>query len=212
MSVAAILNNANPRKVVFPNRSKYIGASRRLSVFTFIPKTLFSILRIPIAAAGAGLGVVAYTHHRVTQIIPKFILDFKLQDWIPSPPVIDEVSMNRIAARFNDYEPYDTYSYVADDEQEEKEEPELFGSLVIQSTLAIVSNESEAKPPLNLTMSELENLTRITKKMIQIRQMLSNIKSTDKSLALPAIVVIGSQSSGKSSLLESIVGREFLPK
>ena len=29
---------------------------------------------------------------------------------------------------------------------------------------------------------------------------------------LPQIVVIGSQSSGKSSVLESIVGREFLPR
>ena len=31
-------------------------------------------------------------------------------------------------------------------------------------------------------------------------------------LDLPQIVVIGSQSSGKSSVLESIVGREFLPR
>lgn len=32
------------------------------------------------------------------------------------------------------------------------------------------------------------------------------------SLDLPQIVVIGSQSSGKSSLIESIVGKEFLPR
>jgi len=31
-------------------------------------------------------------------------------------------------------------------------------------------------------------------------------------LKLPSIVVIGSQSSGKSSVLEAIVGHEFLPK
>lgn len=29
---------------------------------------------------------------------------------------------------------------------------------------------------------------------------------------LPQIVVVGSQSSGKSSVLESIVGRDFLPR
>lgn len=31
-------------------------------------------------------------------------------------------------------------------------------------------------------------------------------------LDLPQIVVVGSQSSGKSSVLESIVGRDFLPR
>jgi GTP-binding protein EngB required for normal cell division len=31
-------------------------------------------------------------------------------------------------------------------------------------------------------------------------------------LTLPSIVVVGSQSSGKSSVLEAIVGKEFLPK
>src|ERR1700761_8043780 len=32
------------------------------------------------------------------------------------------------------------------------------------------------------------------------------------SLDLPQIVVVGSQSSGKSSVLENIVGRDFLPR
>lgn len=31
-------------------------------------------------------------------------------------------------------------------------------------------------------------------------------------IELPQIVVIGSQSSGKSSVLESIVGKDFLPR
>jgi hypothetical protein len=31
-------------------------------------------------------------------------------------------------------------------------------------------------------------------------------------LDLPQIVVVGSQSSGKSSVLEAIVGRDFLPR
>lgn len=33
-----------------------------------------------------------------------------------------------------------------------------------------------------------------------------------KIIALPRIVVIGSQSSGKSTILESIVGYDFLPR
>ncbi|KAF9007642.1 P-loop containing nucleoside triphosphate hydrolase protein [Cyathus striatus] len=45
----------------------------------------------------------------------------------------------------------------------------------------------------------------------KIRTMLLSIDQSD-ALKLPSIVVIGSQSSGKSSVLEAIVGHEFLPK
>ncbi|KAL9025407.1 MAG: hypothetical protein Q9196_005766, partial [Gyalolechia fulgens] len=51
----------------------------------------------------------------------------------------------------------------------------------------------------------------LTKKMIEIRGMLQLIGQSD-ALILPSIVVIGSQSSGKSSVLEAVVGHEFLPK
>lgn len=57
-------------------------------------------------------------------------------------------------------------------------------------------------------------LTQFTKRIIHIRNLLKAIKINDKDfdIQLPSIVVIGSQSSGKSSVLESIVGQEFLPK
>lgn len=48
--------------------------------------------------------------------------------------------------------------------------------------------------------------------LIKIRNGLRDIKIDDQSLPIPTVVVIGSQSSGKSSLLENIVGHEFLPK
>lgn len=51
----------------------------------------------------------------------------------------------------------------------------------------------------------------LTRKMIEIRSMLNQVGQSG-SLSLPSIVVIGSQSSGKSSVLEAIVGHEFLPK
>ncbi|KAL5329288.1 hypothetical protein ACEPPN_002799 [Leptodophora sp. 'Broadleaf-Isolate-01'] len=51
----------------------------------------------------------------------------------------------------------------------------------------------------------------LTKKMIEIRSILQTVGQSD-TLNLPSIVVIGSQSSGKSSVLEAIVGHEFLPK
>ncbi|KKA27382.1 hypothetical protein TD95_000469 [Thielaviopsis punctulata] len=51
----------------------------------------------------------------------------------------------------------------------------------------------------------------LTKKMIEIRNILKKVGQSS-TLTLPSIVVIGSQSSGKSSVLEAIVGHEFLPK
>ncbi len=51
----------------------------------------------------------------------------------------------------------------------------------------------------------------LTKKMIEIRNILQQVDQSS-SLNLPSIVVIGSQSSGKSSVLEAIVGHAFLPK
>lgn len=56
-----------------------------------------------------------------------------------------------------------------------------------------------------------KELMLLTKKLIEIRSILLSIGQSE-SLTLPSIVVIGSQSSGKSSVLEAIVGHEFLPK
>ncbi|CAG7852068.1 Protein msp1, mitochondrial Flags: Precursor [Serendipita indica DSM 11827] len=69
--------------------------------------------------------------------------------------------------------------------------------------------EEEKKPTVdNLPPTDLLSLT---KKLISIRTILQSIDQSD-TLKLPSIVVIGSQSSGKSSVLEAIVGKEFLPK
>lgn len=54
-------------------------------------------------------------------------------------------------------------------------------------------------------------MLNLTKQMIEIRNIVSQVDDSNH-LKLPSIVVIGSQSSGKSSVLESIVGHEFLPK
>lgn len=56
-----------------------------------------------------------------------------------------------------------------------------------------------------------DQMMMLTKKMIEIRSMLQVVGQSN-TLILPSIVVIGSQSSGKSSVLEAIVGHEFLPK
>jgi dynamin-like GTPase MGM1, mitochondrial len=75
-------------------------------------------------------------------------------------------------------------------------------ALALASTLpAIVSSDGD---PSN-------DLMHLTAKLIEIRTLLQSIDHGEN-LVLPSIVVVGSQSSGKSSVLEAIVGHEFLPK
>jgi len=64
----------------------------------------------------------------------------------------------------------------------------------------------------DLTIDSRKNgLMHLTRQLIDVRRVLLSVDQGD-SLKLPSIVVIGSQSSGKSSVLETIVGHEFLPK
>ncbi|KAL6851810.1 P-loop containing nucleoside triphosphate hydrolase protein [Trichoderma novae-zelandiae] len=71
------------------------------------------------------------------------------------------------------------------------------------------SEEDDARD--SLQSSRDDQMMVLTKKMIEIRSILQKVGQSS-SLTLPSIVVIGSQSSGKSSVLEAIVGHEFLPK
>lgn len=56
-----------------------------------------------------------------------------------------------------------------------------------------------------------DQMMLLTRKMIEIRSLLQTVGQSE-TMTLPSIVVVGSQSSGKSSVLEAIVGHEFLPK
>ena len=75
---------------------------------------------------------------------------------------------------------------------------------------ATMSSPSDSRTDASLD-AQRNGLMHLTRKLIEIRSMLLSIDQSD-ALKLPSIVVIGSQSSGKSSVLEAIVGHEFLPK
>jgi replication fork clamp-binding protein CrfC len=70
---------------------------------------------------------------------------------------------------------------------------------------------SEEDPRSGVEVARDDQMMVLTKKMIEIRSILQTVGQLN-ALNLPSIVVIGSQSSGKSSVLEAIVGHEFLPK
>ncbi|KAG1245657.1 hypothetical protein G6F68_014965 [Rhizopus microsporus] len=86
------------------------------------------------------------------------------------------------------------FTFSKEDEEEEEEE-----------------TEGRKRRKKNGISSQDEQLMLLTKKLIEIRSILMSIDHNE-TLKLPSIVVIGSQSSGKSSVLEAIVGHEFLPK
>lgn len=71
------------------------------------------------------------------------------------------------------------------------------------------SSEDDSRDPREVARDD--QMMLLTKKMIEIRNMLQKVGQSS-ALTLPSIVVIGSQSSGKSSVLEALVGHEFLPK
>ncbi|KAI0108696.1 mitochondrial dynamin GTPase [Nemania sp. FL0031] len=72
-------------------------------------------------------------------------------------------------------------------------------------------DQSDDDPRSADEIAKDDQMMVLTKKMIEIRNILARIGQSN-TLTLPSIVVIGSQSSGKSSVLEAIVGHEFLPK
>ncbi|KAI9687767.1 MAG: dynamin-like GTPase mgm1 [Bathelium mastoideum] len=79
------------------------------------------------------------------------------------------------------------------------------------ATTAAFGYGSEDDPRSDEHSAKDDQMMMLTKKMIEIRGLLQTVGQSD-ALTLPSIVVIGSQSSGKSSVLEAIVGHEFLPK
>ncbi|CUM63023.1 uncharacterized protein PRCAT00000585001 [Priceomyces carsonii] len=92
--------------------------------------------------------------------------------------------------------------FASEDEKEHDEKEEDFDD--DEETLIA---DDEELPEDDETDDQMLTLTR---QMIEIKNLLSTIDRD--AIKLPSIVVVGSQSSGKSSVLESIVGQEFLPK
>uniref|UniRef100_A0AC34G083 Dynamin-type G domain-containing protein n=1 Tax=Panagrolaimus sp. ES5 TaxID=591445 RepID=A0AC34G083_9BILA len=46
----------------------------------------------------------------------------------------------------------------------------------------------------------------------KLQDVFATVGSRENEVQLPQIVVVGSQSAGKSSVIEGIVGRDFLPR
>ncbi|RUS33973.1 P-loop containing nucleoside triphosphate hydrolase protein [Jimgerdemannia flammicorona] len=96
--------------------------------------------------------------------------------------------------------------------------PDLNTAAAIAAATAVVISDGQSQETIlksdrsgTAIQQHDEQFMMLTKKLIEIRTILMSIDHNE-TLKLPSIVVIGSQSSGKSSVLEAIVGHEFLPK
>ncbi|KAE8447242.1 hypothetical protein EG329_010936 [Mollisiaceae sp. DMI_Dod_QoI] len=98
-------------------------------------------------------------------------------------------------------------------EGEEPPKQSRMGAAAVGGTAAAYGYDqsSEDDPRSGEEVARDDQMMVLTKKMIEIRSILQTVGQSH-ALTLPSIVVIGSQSSGKSSVLEAIVGHEFLPK
>ena len=85
------------------------------------------------------------------------------------------------------------------------------GYAAVLGLVGVAAMSEEKQKEEEQRKGQEHQLLQLTKKLIEIRSVLLSVDQSD-ALKLPSIVVIGSQSSGKSSVLEAIVGHEFLPK
>lgn len=190
-------NGLTARRIAFPVRD--------FSIFT-IPKLAAKFVRVPMtAAASAVVGGVTYINYKVNEA-SSYTTDKlnQVTGWMSE-------TYDGLKDRFEGFE-MPGFSMrggagaqnKTKDEKDE-EEPNGKGPEVPVVAAAVVA------AALNKDLDSEDKMMVLTKQMIEIRQILQRIDQSD-TLQLPSIVVIGSQSSGKSSVLEAIVGHEFLPK
>ncbi|KAH9481555.1 Protein msp1, mitochondrial [Psilocybe cubensis] len=202
--------------------------------YSSIPRFVARAFRVPIAGATIGAGSFGYANYKFEE------MRTKTNKWISSAQdTVSDVfetasdSINAVTARFADMKLPEIPSVEAPQflkdlftaKQQNEEDPNHDqepknsnnspndAAAIAALVAATMSSPSDSKDKQDgLAADARQNgLMHLTRKLIEIRSMLLSIDQSD-ALKLPSIVVIGSQSSGKSSVLEAIVGHEFLPK
>ncbi|KAJ3040934.1 dynamin-like GTPase mgm1 [Rhizophlyctis rosea] len=209
-------------------------ANQHRTVFS-VPKTALSFIRLPLAAAGTGAGVMAFMQYKFNEFQKEYVPDWakdaynKTADWVKSFDLsqvelpefnLPEVDFSKFKLPGGGGNPDPNLTAALPDDRRRRDE-----DLDVDTSSRRLFNEEEARkvpqPEVSQRSRDVpkgpglpppdEDLMLLTKKMIEIRNLLKTVNN-NHTMTLPSIVVIGSQSSGKSSVLESIVGHEFLPK
>ncbi|KAI0264439.1 P-loop containing nucleoside triphosphate hydrolase protein [Gloeopeniophorella convolvens] len=221
-----------------PRYASSVAPFRRMNArglsYASIPRFLARAFRVPIAGATVGAGGFTYANYKFEEFRKKS------EGWISSvkdtATDLFDVASGGIKAVSDRVQNVDLPTLEApqflkdlfsakeaghdgggqDHERQSgtgKGRPDGEDAAIAALVAATMSSPSDSTEDTNdLPVDPRQNgLMHLTKKLIGIRTMLLSIDQGD-ALKLPSIVVIGSQSSGKSSVLEAIVGHEFLPK
>ncbi|KAE8552022.1 hypothetical protein EYB25_005913 [Talaromyces marneffei] len=210
-----------------------VPAVRNISFVRILPRLALKLARIPAMFGGAMIAGVAYLQYQATQA-GNYAMDLFNQGWETAGGAASNLlqGVQDVASQTSR-----GWQRV----RNETELPEWMQKILRLDEQSQTGGEGENggnKPPNDhvaaaavgaaaggayayentddgdyQTRREADNdqMMVLTRKMIEIRNILTQVGQSN-TLTLPSIVVIGSQSSGKSSVLEAIVGHEFLPK
>ncbi|KAH3902287.1 related to Dynamin-like GTPase MGM1, mitochondrial [Saccharomycodes ludwigii] len=191
--------------------SNNVGSTRVIS--SFIPKIIAKTIKFPAYIGGGAAAISGYLVYKLEEA-----RDFASDKLATLKDFMDGVGS--MLKGNGDGENENNGGGNGDNDSESS----LAGATLIATLTDTEKGQEEAKAGSNQEGDEEEeeeeetvdttqdDMVNLTKQMIEIRSILNKIDSSSSNLTLPSIVVIGSQSSGKSSVLESIVGKEFLPK
>ncbi|KAI0648960.1 P-loop containing nucleoside triphosphate hydrolase protein [Trametes meyenii] len=200
--------------------------------YSSIPRFVLRAFRVPIATATVGAGGFTYANYKFDEFRKKSS-DFlsSVQDSVSgafdsASGVVKDVSSRIADVKIPTFETPDflkdffssseggSQDHGSEDpgSSSKKRRPGGDDAAALAAMMAATSlSVSDSKASEDDGDGRQNGLMHLTRKLIEIRTMLISIDQSD-ALKLPSIVVIGSQSSGKSSVLEAIVGHEFLPK
>ncbi|KAI0885157.1 dynamin family protein [Annulohypoxylon maeteangense] len=228
---------ATRRRMWFPVNSFHNAVTVRNASFArFLPRLVVKFIRIPAMAGGVMIGGLAWVQYQATQagnyawdiVIntkdtvtntatglfdgAKGIADQTMQGWRNTKEKVElpEWMQNLLTVQ----EEIGTGKQGDGPGGEEPPKQSRAGAAAAVGASAAAygyDQSSDDDPRSADEMAKDDQMMVLTKKMIEIRNILARVGQSS-TLTLPSIVVIGSQSSGKSSVLEAIVGHEFLPK
>lgn len=210
---------------------------RNASFARFLPKLAAKLIRIPAMAGGVTVAGLAYVQYQATQAGnyamdvfttardsvtgtasslfdgAKGIADQTMRGWQKTKEDVALPEWMQKALRLQEEIGTGKNSEGGPEGEEPPKQSRVGAGVAAGATAAAYGYEqsSEEDPRSPDEVAKDDQMMVLTKKMIEIRNILSKVGQSS-TLTLPSIVVIGSQSSGKSSVLESIVGHEFLPK
>lgn len=226
---------ATQRRVWFSGNSFHNAViTRNASFARFLPKLVVKFVRLPAMFGGLAVGTLAWVQYQANQLSTGAIDMFTrtadtLSDTASSlyGGAMDVASQTmkgweNTKDQFESPEWLQKILRIHDDVGtggqggpggEPPRQSKAGAAVAVGATAAAYGYDqsSEDDPREAGEAAKDDQMMLLTKKMIEIRNMLQKVGQSS-TLTLPSIVVIGSQSSGKSSVLEAIVGHEFLPK